>query len=123
MIKLSVSLLLTFILFSNVHAQEVPKSDWIVYMKSALPSGLCGEEQYYKECFDISHSKCILTAGAAIDACIDKDEENLPDVIDSTEGKKWGAILGYCTGKRFEKELADKRLNTQKCSNPVYWLK
>ncbi len=123
MIKLSVSLLSIFILFSNAYAQEVSKSDWIAYMKSALPSAFCQDEQYYKQCYEVSHSKCILTAGAAVDACIDQEEKNLRDVIDSSAGQKWGTILGECTGKLFDKELADKRLKTQKCYSPTNWLK
>ncbi len=123
MLKLVVPFLTIFILATNTYAQEVSKSDWITYMKGAIPTAFCQEDGYIMQCFGISRGECISASGKAMDSCIFLADENLPDILNAAAGQKWGTTLGNCTDNILEQQYAKKKSKDKKCYNPKNWLK
>lgn len=108
----------------SVNAQEVSRARWMEGMTTALPKYLCGQNEYFRQCFKVTAQQCQQAAVSATRTCLKKNEGKIPAVLRSRdEGGKWGEVVGECTGNTYETALAAKRINSARCNNVNNWVK
>jgi hypothetical protein len=118
----TVFFLLMFTITISVHAVQVSKQDWINGMSTALPTAFCNSKQYFRQCFSVSAEECEETAASATRICLKRYKDQIPATLNQPEdGTHWGSIIGSCAGEAYEAALIKKRINNEKCSNPVNW--
>jgi len=105
-------------------AQGVSREKWMEVMSTTLPDYLCGQNEYFRQCFKVSAQQCQQTALSATRTCLKQNESKIPAVLRSRdEGGKWGEVVGECTGNAYETALAAKRINSTRCNNVNNWIK
>lgn len=122
MAKYLVAVFGVFICITNLHAQNISAEDWIKSVENGLPGYFCQEEQYFRQCFEISGSHCLETAREIVSNCIDKEKENFPDSFNKVTGEQWGNIIGTCAGNLFEMKHSAEKSKNPKCYNPAHWM-
>ena len=100
----------------------VPKEDFIAGMQNALPTALCTDQSYFRNCFRVSPKECEATALSATRVCIENLKDKMPAELKQPEGgQQWGKEIGMCVGKTYVVTLASKMIESKKCSNPAAW--
>ncbi len=113
---------ITLMLYSSIHAQEVPKDMWIAQMQTALPEHFCSPDQYFRQCFDVVESRCRTVGAEATNACLRQYEKKIPNKLKQpVDGTKWGTQIGSCAGNAYEATLINQRISSAKCNNPNNW--
>lgn len=104
-------------------AVEVPKSDWIAGMSTALPVAFCRSEQFFRQCFRVSSQKCEEVASSATRVCLNRYASQMPNVLrQPQDGEKWGAIIGSCAGEAYQAALTKEFKDTTLCNDPKRWI-
>lgn len=103
-------------------AEGMPKSQWFGQMEKALPNNFCAQQQYFRQCFEVDAKTCKSTLASATRECIGQIESDVPDELDGQSRQKWGERLGQCAGQTYETNLADKRIDSERCNDPDNWL-
>ena len=117
-ILLAISLLASL----SLQAQEVPKEQWITAMKTALPAYFCHEEQYFRQCFEVSATECEDVAASTTRICLNEINSQIPAIlVQPNDGSTWGTKVGTCAGSAYESTLIKKRISNEKCNNASNW--
>lgn len=104
------------------YSVEVTKSDWLIAMKSALPTAFCNPSMYFRQCFKVTANQCEETALSATRICLENNKVNIPDIlIQPKDGTHWGTIVGTCAGETYEKSLSKLKVSNTKCNNAANW--
>lgn len=91
-------------------------------MRTVLPTYLCREHQYFRQCFSVNAETCVNTMRLATLACIPKFEGGMPATFHQpADGKKWGEKVGSCAGAAYETTLLSSRKNNPRCNTPSAW--
>lgn len=93
----------------------ISKEAWIQKLQKQLPTTLCQAESNFISCFNITPQECITLSGWITQACLTHLEQELPAMLDNTEGEKWGSITGQCVGDLYHKFSSDKLKATAEC--------
>lgn len=113
-----------FLLSTSAFATEISKKDWLNSMSTVLPTYLCQESQYFRQCFDITQKECEKVALSATRICLEKEKSNIPVILNQPkDGEYWGTIIGACVGESYEITLIKKKKDNPKCNDPKYWTK
>jgi len=103
-------------------AAGVAKSQWLDQMETAVPSNFCGEQQYFRQCFDVDANTCKRTMASAARDCIGQIESDVPAELDGQSRQKWGERVGECAAQAYETNLASQRVDSKRCNNADNWL-
>lgn len=104
------------------HAQQVAKEAWLESMEIIIPTFFCKEDQYFRQCFEVSVQECEEVAASSARVCIGRLGSEVPAVLQlPQDGNLWGTRLGSCAGTAYEGVLAEKRISTPKCNDPGQW--
>ncbi len=124
MIK-AIKLLPLFLCLSwQVPAQGVSKSLWIKGMSNKLPAMFCESEQYFRQCYQVTATKCEEVATSITRTCLNKFSSRMPAQFTTREeGERWGRIVGECAGEGYGRILRKEFINTQKCNDPRAWIR
>lgn len=107
---------------ATVHAQEVPREQWLDAMTTSIPTYFCQSGQYFRECFGVSATECEDIALSGTRVCISQFENQIPEVLrHPVDVRAWGTRIGNCAGTSYEAALLDKRLSNPKCNDPRNW--
>jgi len=91
-------------------------------METAVPRNFCGEQQYFRQCFDVDANTCKRTMASASRDCIDQIESDVPAELDGQSRQKWGEPVGECAAQAYETSLASQRVDSERCNNADNWL-
>ena len=122
MAKYLVAVFWSFIFVTSSIAQDISAKDWIKSVESGLPGYFCQEEQYFRQCFEITGSQCLETARESVTNCINKEKKNFPVSFNKTTGEQWGNIIGTCAGNLFEMKHTAEKSKNPRCYNPANWM-
>ncbi len=103
-------------------AAGVDKGRWFDRMETAVPSDFCAEQQYFRQCFKVDAQTCKRTLASATRDCIGQIESDVPSELDGQSRQKWGQRVGECAAEAYESELADQRIDSQRCNDAGNWL-
>lgn len=106
----------------SASASEISREDWMDSMSIALPAIFCQPEMYFRQCFDVTQTKCEETAVSVTRICLEKNKEKIPETLQQPQdGTSWGRVIGACAGESFELVLQKDRISNQKCDDPGNW--
>ncbi|MCS5709597.1 hypothetical protein CC99x_011890 [Candidatus Berkiella cookevillensis] len=101
----------------NHEPKPIDKYVWLSRMKELLPAQLCGADEYFLKCFDIEQASCKQFSEIYLTACLDQIAPKLPAKLSTTDGQKWGQMMGRCTHDLFNKFMADKKKALPECTD------
>lgn len=125
--KIKVSLLIFFaLLASQISFADLPsplapvhapgsKQDWIIAMQKDLPNVLCQPDHYFVECFNTTQTECLETTKLYVKACLNNVTLALPTQLSQDQGEYWGQMVGRCSYDLYEKFMAAKKKEVNKC--------
>lgn len=103
-------------------ANEISREDWINSMSATLPALFCQPEMYFRQCFNVTQTKCEETALSVTRICLEKNKDKIPETLQQPQdGTSWGTVVGACAGESFELVLQKNRISNQKCDDPSNW--
>lgn len=113
----------TFISSWSMAAEVVlSKSQFIDYMKTALPNAFCAEKQYFRKCFKVTEDVCLSEAMRATKVCILSMEGEMPEKFHQPkDGADWGTKMGTCAGTNYEVSLTKSKIDSADCKDPSKW--
>lgn len=97
------------------------------FYQDILPAALCDDGSYFRECFPIKKTTCILEIKSIGENCFNQLQSELlslkKDSTKSIEAVKTSARIkiGTCIGQNFEKKLASKKVSSSQCSSEKGW--
>lgn len=115
---------LSLLLIAQAHAADdtLSKARFLDGMKAGMPASFCADKTYFRECFSISKDDCTKAVTAAVSACADKLQGEVPAQLHQpADGQKWGEKLGNCAGVKFEEEKSTLKLKKPECSDETKW--
>lgn len=119
--------IITAIIFSTLipisaSATTVTKDNWVASMVTAVPAYFCQENQYFRQCFNITQIECEKVALSATRVCLDNLNDKIPNVLNQPkDGSKWGAEVGECTGGAYDVILQEKKISSDLCNDVNNW--
>jgi hypothetical protein len=116
-----VTALLWTLVSAPSYAEGASKQAWLQRMKTTLPTKMCAEQQYFRQCFDVDARQCERTMASATRSCVREFESDIPDTLDRDAGRRWGKRLGQCAGGTYETSLTGQRIDDERCNNIDNW--
>ena len=102
-------------LYSLAQAGDLTQEQWIDYMTKNLPIVFCNPNQYYRECFEFTQEECRENITFAIENCIDKNLDQMPEMFTIKSSRKWGSILEKCVDEEYVNTYSDQRIDNEYC--------
>ena len=95
---------------AGANAQELTQRQWAEKFEATLPSFICRENWYFRQCFFVTSTQCVAASQAAAKTCLDRAKGEMPAMIQSREeSASWGAKVASCTGALLEDRLRRRR--------------
>ena len=103
---------------------KASKADWIEKFEPATVDALCMPNMYFRKCFDTDEAGCKSLAKRTVHACLDQHMSEIPDTLDTEDGRRLGGEVGECAGDAYYDDmLRNKKLvTTDKCKDPSAWI-
>jgi hypothetical protein len=107
---------------SNADTPGFTRSQWADLLRARLPSLICREHWYVRQCFSVSETECGSTVTSAFDACLKQYSNTMPlEIRSKEESAEWGKTITSCLGVRFEKVMIRHKKSSTQCANPGIW--
>lgn len=120
MVIKKVLILLLCILSTEVMAEGMPKDKLISGLKKTMPSTLCDSESFISQCYHISPNECKEAVSSETEICINKLNNQIPDLIPSREKAiDIGGNLGKCVGYEFGLKHVDIFIFSDQCNKTL----
>lgn len=95
---------------------------WADLLRARLPSLICRDHWYVRQCFSVSAEECGSTVVSALNGCLVDYSGKMPPVMRSKEeSAEWGETITKCLGVRFEERMKQHKIFSPRCSNPSVW--
>jgi hypothetical protein len=97
---------------------------WVDAMRRSLPSAFCGNDTFFRSCFQVDAAGCQTRIRDEMDRCLREQPELVPDHINVETGREAGQSLGACVGTGYQTKLAadGKFVDTPVCNDPTHWV-
>jgi len=103
-------------------AQSMERSQWVSKMREVMPAAFCKDGTYFRTCFSVDTEGCRAAASAAMDACLQRYEAQMPTTFrNPEEGGRWGRVVGACAGTQFESGNRKLKRSLARCNDPKAW--
>lgn len=118
LVLILISLLITC-LCQSTFATSSPKFNFDTKSEASFAKLMCGESEYFRECFNASKSECEKIMKSEARAC-DASYSTKQRAALKTEVQLF-AEIGACTGIAVEKKWRDRKATTTKCDQKENW--
>lgn len=102
---------------AETNAQELTQEQWVERFGATLPSFICRENWYFRQCFLVAPTRCLAESQTAAKTCLDRAKGEMPSVIRSKEeSARLGAQIASCTGALLENKLKPVKSSSARCA-------
>ena len=101
--------------FSVGQAADLAQDRWLDFMTKNMPTAFCKSGQYYLDCYEVTKEECEDTASFAVETCIGKHIQTLPEFFSYEESRKWGAIIEKCVDEEYSRTFGNQKMDTPEC--------
>jgi len=117
-------LFILLILSLQTHADSftATREELKTELRKELPKNLCLDDEYFKQCFNVTTANCKSQMTTFTENCFVKLKRMPASVDIADESAKWGYQVGRCVGLEFEKKMKDQKKDSSKCASPQSWL-
>ena len=77
------------------------RADWINQMQQNLPVNLCESSNFIRQCYTVTEFDCLVVTRHAVQGCLKRMEQDLPDLFTVKDGEHWGGITAHCAFTKF----------------------
>ncbi|MBF0472295.1 MAG: hypothetical protein HQK91_10950 [Nitrospirae bacterium] len=120
---ISISLFTVIVLFTTsipAKAVDVQKDNWVEAISTAFPVIFCQDDQYFRQCFNVTQSECEKVVLSATKVCSEKNIDKIPNILHQPDdGRYWGSYIGKCVASTFDLVYNNKFTNSSKCQDMV----
>lgn len=103
-------------------AQSMGQEYWAARVREVMPTALCQAGGYFRECFEQSAQACLGAASAAVHACLQQHDAQMPLAFRGPEESgRWGQVIAACAGNRFEASVRAMKKRSARCNDPGAW--
>lgn len=104
---------------SKAEKSPDPMFKWDAKSETSFVQLLCGDGEYFRECFSVSRQNCERTLKAEARACANSISDSKRKSFKSEV--QMFAEIGLCAGLRIENVWRDRKTNSSKCDNKENW--
>ncbi len=100
----------------------VKKADFLEGFKKSAANTFCGENTYFRKCFQVEKDVCSKAVNEKVGDCLSSAQKDFPDTLkNKEEGGNLGRKIGVCLGEKLEADWASKKKASADCSDPKKW--
>jgi hypothetical protein len=102
---------------SKADTPGMPQSEWSGLLRARLPSLICRDHWYVRQCFSISAEECDSAIKSDLTGCLQEFGTRIPPIITSKEDSaEWGKTIAQCIGARFEHTMKRHKKSSAQCA-------
>lgn len=98
---------------------DTTRESWIAFMSNNFPKIFCDENMMTRQCYSVTRTKCEEIVKSSANSCLKNARHELPPILNSASGNKWGETMGKCVGISYDIILSKNRLYNSSCNQ--YW--
>ena len=103
----------------KVPVAKLKQEDWLEQFHLFFKEDFCSKKDFLMTCLKIAPSECRMLEPETVARC--SKETGLPaEVSEGAESEAWGAKIGRCVAKKFEKKANIKKVDP-KCFDIKNW--
>lgn len=107
---------------SSADAPGFTRAKWADLLRARLPSLICREHWYVRQCFSVGASECESAVMSDFDGCLQQYSDTMPQKIRSKEeSADWGKTITSCLGVRFEQKMKQHKKSSAQCTATGVW--
>ena len=92
------------------------KKLWTDKIIAFMPAEFCKADSAFIKCYDVSQTQCYEISMTVTQQCITDYEKIMPKSLNNEDSKKWGEIIGSCSGDKLTDIIKLKEGKSASCA-------